>query len=378
VLNNDLPGDRDPRVALLGAPMSTAQKIGIAVTLIITAVDGYNILAASFAAPGISATWHVKHTTIGMLFGINLIGIGLGALLISPVADRLGRRFTVLPCLLVLAASMFLSGFANGVPMLAALRLLGGFAIGGLMGASLSLATEYANARNRPLAAAVISVGLPLGGVVGGIVSALLLKHHGWTSIFIAGGFITLGIAAIAAIGLPESVEFLINRGGAQNLKRLNRVLGRFGQLPVTVLPVPATAVCENDADAARPPGIFSSAQRGSTLALVVINFTQMMTVFYFISWLPQMVADMKFTGSAAADVSVVQNFFGIIGALTVGWLARQWPVVSLAVLTMAGTAGAIILFVLLPPDMALLRVGAAVEGFMALGGAVSPTATSL
>ena len=358
--------DRDPRPALLAAPMSTAQKLGIAVTLLITTMDGYDILAASFAAPSLTVEWRLTHAVIGMILGVNLIGIGLGALVISPLADRIGRRLTILPCLLLVAASMFLSGFATGAPVLAVTRLVSGVGIGGLVGATLSLAVEYANARNRLLAAAVMSIGLPLGGVVGGATAAVLLKAHGWQSIFILGGFISLGVAAVAAVWLPESVDFLMGRRDGAGLPALNRVLARFGHAPVGALP--ARADDRLRAGERRGAAIFGQDLRATTLTMVVVNFAQMMTIFYFISWLPQMVADMRFTGSAAAGVSIVQNIFGILGALSVGWLARRWPVLPMTIFTMAGTAGAILLFALLPPDMGLLKAGAALEGFMALG----------
>ncbi len=368
VLAADAPrGERDPRPALLASPMSAAQKIGIAVTLLITATDGYDILAASFAAPGLSAEWHLSHAAIGLILAVNLIGLGLGGLFISPLADRIGRRLTILPCLLLIAASMFLAAGAHGAPMMEAMRLLGGFAIGGMVGAALSLATEYANAKNKMLAAAVMSIGLPLGGMIGGASAAVLLGRHGWRSVFVTGGFMTLGVTALAAVLMPESVDFLIGRGGARSLQALNDVLRRFGRPSLAALSPAHREVL------GRPAGrqglaIFSGRLRATTLAMSVINFAQMMTIFYFISWLPQIVTDLKFTPSAAATVSIFQNLFGVFGALAVGWMARRLPITPLAVITMAGTGLAIMLFAVLPPVMPLLKIGAAFEGFMALG----------
>lgn len=56
------------------------------------------------------------------------------------------------------------------------------------------------------------------------------------------------------------------------------------------------------------------------------------------------------------------------MGALLVGWLARRWPIVPLAVATMVGTSLAIMGFAYPPHDLTWLKVGAGVEGFMALG----------
>ncbi|GLS99391.1 MFS transporter [Sphingobium jiangsuense] len=364
-------GERDPRPALLTSPMSLAQKIGIAMTLLITAADGFDILAASFAAPGIMAEWKVTHATIGIILAMNLVGMGLGALLISPLADRIGRRRTILPCLLLVSAAMLLSCLTTGPVELAALRLVTGLGIGGMAAPTLSLATEYANLKSRPLAAAVISIGMPLGGMFGGATASWLLQSHDWRAVFIAAGLITLSLGVAATALLPESVDYLMSRGGERNLATLNRVLRRFGQPPLSHLPASAA---REAADGGRQgkrsggPAIFARGLRATTIAMIVINFTQMMTIFYFMSWLPQMVADMKFSGADAAGVSIYQNMFGIVGAVGVGLLGRRLPIVPLALTMMAGTAFAIILFTLLPANLALLKVGAGFEGLMALG----------
>lgn len=362
--------DADPRLALIEARMSMSQKVGVGTTLLITATDGFDILAAAFAAPSIMVEWNIPHATIGLILAANLIGLGLGALLISPLADRVGRRLTIIPCLLLVAASMFLAAFARNASELAMLRLVAGLGIGGMVGATLSLATEYANRRNQPLTAAVMSIGLPLGGLAGGIAAAWLLTDYDWRAIFIAGGAITLAVTAIATALLPESVDFLINTRDERRLGALNDVLRRFGQPTLSKLPSVVEPVPSNPAHAQgrRRSRIFCPDLRATTIAMTIINFAMMMTIFYFVSWLPQLVADMKFTGAQAAGVSIYQNLFGIVGAMTVGVLARHLPIVPLVTAAMIGTAVTIIVFSLMPADLTLLKVAAAAEGFMALG----------
>ena len=127
-------GVADPRPVLLAAPMSAAQWIGVVTTLLITAADGFDLLAASFAAPSFSAEWKLTHAGLGLLLGMNLIGLGLGALFVSPQADRIGRRKTIVPCILLVSASMFLSCLADAPVTLGALRVVAGIGIGGLTG----------------------------------------------------------------------------------------------------------------------------------------------------------------------------------------------------------------------------------------------------
>lgn len=198
--------------------MSRAQWVAVGITLLISATDGHDILAAALPAPSVLAHWHLTHETLGKILAINLIGLAIGSLFISPLADRIGRRLTILGSLLLVTASMFLSAAADAPFMLGLSRLIAGIGIGGMVGATLSLATEYANLRNRPLTAAVISVGLPLGGLLGAATAAVLLKDYSWRAIFMSGGVLTLAITGLSAVLLPESVDYLMGRGGGRSL----------------------------------------------------------------------------------------------------------------------------------------------------------------
>ena len=364
----------DPRSALLNTPMGAGQRIGVAAALLVVAADGFDILASSFAAPGVSAEWKITHAVLGFILSMNVFGLGVGALVISPLADRIGRRPTILGCLLLVATFMLLSGFTATPNQLAACRFVTGLGIGGMTASTLSLAVEYANTRNRPFSAAIIAIGLPLGGLTGSVVASRLLVNHGWRTVFVAGAALTLAIALLAVLLLPESIDHIIGRGDPRRLDELNRILRRFGRQPLASFPARID-------DATKPGGvaparsgyvIFGRTLLVTTVTMVIVNFANSMTIFYFQAWLPQMIADMKFTGAAAAGVTIYQNLLGLVGAVMVGILARQVSIVVLAVVMMAGTVAAMILFSVLPADMAVLKAGGGLEGFMALGSSAT------
>jgi hypothetical protein len=43
--------ERDPRLVLAESPMRAAQIVAIAITIALNALDGFDVLAISFAAP---------------------------------------------------------------------------------------------------------------------------------------------------------------------------------------------------------------------------------------------------------------------------------------------------------------------------------------
>jgi len=128
------------------------QVAAVAVTVIISALDGYDVLAASFAAPAISHAWGVGKAVLGLVLSSGLFGMALGALVLSPLADLVGRRRLVFLSLALMAVGMLLSALAQSLGQLVAWRVLTGVGIGAMVAVITPLAAEFANSRRRPLA----------------------------------------------------------------------------------------------------------------------------------------------------------------------------------------------------------------------------------
>ena len=80
----------DPRETLASAPMSTLQLLAVAITVGLTALDGFDVLSISFASPGIAAEWGIDRAALGVVLSMELIGMALGSILLGGVA-RDGR-----------------------------------------------------------------------------------------------------------------------------------------------------------------------------------------------------------------------------------------------------------------------------------------------
>ena len=82
----------DPRETLASAPMSTLQLLAVAITVGLTALDGFDVLSISFASPGIAAEWGIDRAALGVVLSMELMGMALGSIVLGGVADRIGRR----------------------------------------------------------------------------------------------------------------------------------------------------------------------------------------------------------------------------------------------------------------------------------------------
>lgn len=282
----------DPRELLLAAPMSAHQILAVAVTVALCALDGFDILAITFAAPGIVAAWGIDRTQLGIVFSVGLVGIAAGSLLVAPLADVIGRRAMILWCLLLMSVGTLLSGFSTSVASLGAYRLLTGLGIGAMIATINPLAAEYANARRRDLCVGLMAVGFPLGGVVGGYIVAWLLRHYDWRSIFFLASALSVLIVPLVLRWMPEPLGFLVEQRSPRALERVNAFLERCGHAPVGHLPPPRSTATGG----ARLASIFGAGMIGPTLLITAIYFLYVMTVYFFLSWIPTLVADLGFS----------------------------------------------------------------------------------
>src|SRR5690554_2856311 len=121
----------DPRDIIARSPMSRLQVLVVGITIGLNALDGFDVLSISFASPGIMAEWGIDRSVLGFVLSSELAGMALGSILLGGVADRLGRRPTILGCLTVMAVGMFMVTTTQGLTALSIWRVITGLGIGG-------------------------------------------------------------------------------------------------------------------------------------------------------------------------------------------------------------------------------------------------------
>uniref|UniRef100_UPI00356898B9 MFS transporter n=1 Tax=Immundisolibacter sp. TaxID=1934948 RepID=UPI00356898B9 len=77
-------------------PVSALQWRVIGLCWLVNALDGFDLLAISFAAPAIASAWQLDPQTLGLVFSSGLLGMTAGSLVLGPAADRIGRRRMIL------------------------------------------------------------------------------------------------------------------------------------------------------------------------------------------------------------------------------------------------------------------------------------------
>ncbi|WP_030541020.1 MFS transporter [Sphingobium sp. DC-2] len=349
----------DIRRLLDEAPLGRMQIAAIILCILLNALDGFDVLAISFASPGIAAEWGVDRAALGIVLSMELIGMAGGSVLLGNLADRIGRRPTILLCLIVMASGMLAATFSNSVVSLSAVRLVTGLGIGGMLACTNAMVAELANARTRSLAVALMAAGYPIGAILGGSIASMLLVAGGWRDVFLFGAIVTGIFLPLAFFLLPESIGFLLQKRPQNVLAKVNALLVRMGHSAVDALSPPDAAAPKASFAALFSPGLLRI-----TLLLTASYFAHIMTFYFILKWVPKIVVDMGFAPSAAGGVLVWANVGGLGGALLLSMLSWRIPVRVLVIAAMLISAVMVTLFGQGQSSLSGLALVAAAAGF--------------
>jgi MFS family permease len=316
----------DPRQLIDEGGMSLRQWIVVIIMVLLNALDGFDVLSSAFAAPGITKEWGVPRSALGIVLSAELWGMGIGSMLLGGVADKWGRKPTMLVCLAVMTVGMYMAHAATGVTPLTIWRLITGLGIGGMLAATNAVTAESSSKASRSIAMALYVIGYPLGAVVGGFVAQKwLLVEYDWRAVFMFGAVVTAALIPIVMLLVPETPAFYAARRPAGVLEKLNRSLRALNKPTIAELPaVSATAAKPKVSDILSNPRL-----RPVTLLLAFGYMFHTITFYYILKWAVTIVSAYP-PGAAqgvAASVLTWANIGGAVGGFLFGFLMKKWSI---------------------------------------------------
>jgi len=356
----------DPKRLLDQSPMNSFQVFAVCVCILLTALDGFDVLAISFAAPGIAQEWSISRAGLGVVLAMELFGMAMGSIALGGMADRFGRRPTILFCLILMTVGMYCASLVHTVNQLLIVRFFTGLGIGGMLASTNAMVAEFSNARYRSLAVILMAAGYPIGAVIGGSVATVLLQQMDWRAIFVFGAVATGMFLIVVWFCLPESIEFLANKRPKNALGRINKTLEKMGHETIARLPDVQKA-----APASSYRQLFSERYRALTVLLMLGYFTHFMTFYFVLKWIPKIVVDMGYEASSAGGVLVWANVGGTLGALCLGMLTARAKLGKLLIVVLFLSFFMVCGFGLGQSTLPALSVIAAATGFFINAGVV-------
>ncbi|MCW2411921.1 MULTISPECIES: MFS transporter [unclassified Sphingobium] len=304
--------------------MSVRQWIVVVLMILLNALDGFDVLSSAFAAPGISAEWGIPRSALGIVLSAELVGMGFGSVILGGVADRIGRKDTMLICLFVMAIGMYLAHAATGVTLLTVWRFVTGLGIGGMLAATNAVTAESTSKSSRSLAMALYVIGYPIGGVVGGFAAqSWLLVEYDWRAVFMFGAVVTAIMIPLVFFLVPETPAFYAARRPSNAIEKVNRSLRALRKRTIEALPPLRTEGPQPKVtDILSKPGL-----RKVTWLLAFGYMFHTLTFYYILKFAVQIVADSGFSQADAASTLTWANIGGAIGGGLFGFLLKKWDI---------------------------------------------------
>lgn len=343
----------DVGVVVDQGPWTGYQKGVLALAAGAIVLDGFDTQAIGFAAPSMIDELGLTKAALAPVLAAGLVGMTIGAAMGGAIGDRFGRKTALIGSVVIFGILTGLMAVANDVTMLTALRFLAGLGLGGALPNASALVAEFTPPNRRSLAVSASIVCIPVGGIVGGLIAAVVLPALGWRGLFAVAGILPVIVAGLLVMALPESIRFLARR--RENHAKIAHILGRMG---VTVSSrVKFVDQSEPPAPASPFTSLVSPTFRGDTIALWAGFFFCLLAVYMAFNWLPAMLTDQGFSLAAASSGLLAFNIGGaiaaIVGASLAGRYGSRLPMVVMAICAAVGAA--VLVMLKLEPGTPLL-----------------------
>ncbi len=336
-------------------------------------MDGFDVQAVGYVAPAIIQDWHIPNAALGPVFGAGNFGVLVGQLLFTMAADKIGRRPVLIGGAFFFSVLTLLTARVDTVGELLAVRFIAGLGLGSIIPNATALIGEYSPKRQRVTLMATVSVGFTAGAAIGGFVAAALIPAFGWRSVFYLGGAVPLVIAVLMVFWLPESLQFLVLRG--KNLHTVGKWLTRLA--PDAPVDERTRYVVQEEQRAGVPVvHLFREGRALATILLWIVNFMNLLNLYFLSNWLPTVVRDAGYATSTAVLVGTTLQVGGTLGTFWLAWLIARLGFTPVLTTCFAVASASIALIGQPGLSLALLVVIVFVAGSCVVGG--QPTVNAL
>lgn len=305
-------------------------------------MDGFDVQALGYVAPSIIQEWKIAPPLLGPVFGASNLGVLVGQLSFTMLADRIGRRPVLIWGTVAFSLLTILTARVNNVGELLAMRFIAGTALGSIVPNVTALISEFSPRRVRIQLLTYVGIGFTAGAALGGFIAAALIPALGWRAVFYVGGVAPLIVAAMMMAWLPESLRVLVLRDKKREyvamwLKRLDP------SLPITS--ATRFLVKEEHRKGIPVMHLLHEGRGIATILLWIVYFMNLFNLYSLSNWLPTVVRGAGYSTSTAVLVGTMLQLGGLISPFLMAWLVLRKgfiPVLAATFLICAGSVALI------------------------------------
>jgi putative MFS transporter len=328
----DASGDYELR-SIDNAKMSWAHWQLVAVLGMALIVDVMKPATLGFVMPGLRREYGISTSEASLLALFAMIGTTVGSVLWGILADRLGRRGSIL-----LASLIFVStGICGTMPAFKwnlCMCFFMGMSAGGMLPIVFALLAEMIPSRHRG-AISVLVGGL---GSVGGYLAASgaaaeLEPTFSWRILWLLN--VPTGLLVILLRRfIPESPRFLLLEG------RVAEARDTLAKFNITLIPIAENTQPAPVSHATEFKQIFRKPYALITMTVCVYGVAWGLVNWGFLTWLPTILRDyLHLDGRVANRLLAKSALIAVPGCLLVAWLYGRWSSKKTMILFALGTA---------------------------------------
>jgi AAHS family benzoate transporter-like MFS transporter len=319
--------------------------LAVALASAVVVVEGYDLIIYGNLIPKllVEPGWALDKSGAGYIGSLVYVGMMIGALGISALADRFGRRRVIIGSAIVFTVFTAACALATTPAQLGTARLLAGLGMGGAMPAAMAFAKERAPRGLTSIAITMIGVAIPIGGVIGSIAALFLLEGHGWRTLFWVGAGLSAAMTVVAVFTLPDSGRSDVGRAPAGRRRMFASYSGLFG------------------------PGLTAV-----TVLFAAAAFSNLLTYYGLTTWLTTVMAQLHYPLASALQFGLTLSAGAVIGAPLLAAVAERLGYIRVALASIVMVVIALVVLMLGPQQQLVLLA------VIALAGAGSGAALNL
>lgn len=265
----------------------TKRVFALFVCFLVIVLDGFNTTSISFVVPRLASDWHLLPARFTPVFVATNVGAALGFICTGPLVRRFGARAAGGASVAVFGGLTFITLFASNVATLSALRLVAAIGLGAALPIAITASASIFGAKHKVAASLLVTTGMSVGAVAGGLTGGPLMAHFGWQSIFFVGGV------------LPFLVMHPFARIVAADAGRNTDLAART--------PAPTQ-------DAWTLKALFAPGLAAYTILLWLFSFLIFMDVYALLFWIPTLLPSFGFALEHASAGMAAFSMGGLSG----------------------------------------------------------------
>ncbi|MCI0155665.1 aromatic acid/H+ symport family MFS transporter [Leifsonia shinshuensis] len=255
---------------------------------VIVALDGFDLVVLGTVIPTLLSTHELGFDAPAAtaVATAGLVGVGIGALTVGPLADRYGRRVCLLLCVTVFSLLTLAIVIAPNILVFGLLRVLAGLALGACLPVVIAYVTDLMPRERAGKATTLTMTGYHAGAVLTALLALAVIPD--WRVLFAIGGIAGLVTVPLIRLALPEE------RRGQQTEQR--PTVRRLVERPYLTI----------------------------SIGVWVASFMGLLLVYGLNTWLPQLMRDAGYGSTDSLGLLLILNAGAVTGLILAGIVADR------------------------------------------------------